>query len=134
MAKTNVGLLLVLAGALAVPAVGSSALAKDGDVIVRAACSAGSTAKLKLSGEAGSRIEAEVEVDQNRNGVPWTVVLTRDGVARCARDEADESSERVVHAAAAGRQPSRSGCDPRRRDPTRGALRAPGELGALIRW
>ena len=60
------------------PAVGSSALAKDGDVIVRAACSAGSTAKLKLSGEAGSRIEAEVEVDQNRNGVPWTV-LTRDG-------------------------------------------------------
>ncbi len=83
MAKANVGLVLVLAGALAVPAVGSSALAKDGDVIVRATCSAGSTAKLKLSGEAG-RIEVEVEVDQNRNGVPWTVVLTRDG-ARVAR-------------------------------------------------
>jgi len=83
MAKTNVGLVLVLLGALAVPAVGSAARAKDGDVIVRAACSAGSTAKLKLSGEAG-RIEAEVEVDQNRNGVPWTVLLTRDGV-RVAR-------------------------------------------------
>ena len=29
----------------------------------------------------------EVEVDQNRNGVPWTVVLTRDGtrVARATR-------------------------------------------------
>ena len=87
MAKANVGLVLVLAGALAVPGVGSSARAKDGDVIVRAACSAGSTAKLKLSGKAGSRIEAEVEVDQNRNGVPWTVVLTRDGtrVARVTR-------------------------------------------------
>ena len=41
---------------------------------------------LKLSNEDGG-IEAEVEVDQNRNGVPWTVVLTRDGtrVARLAR-------------------------------------------------
>ena len=83
MAKANVGLMLVLMGALAVPAVGSAARAKDGDVIARAACSAGSAAKLKLSGEAG-RIEAEVEVDQNRNGVPWAVVLTRDGV-RVAR-------------------------------------------------
>jgi hypothetical protein len=79
MAKASVGLMLVLVAALAVPAVGSSAAAKDGDVIVRAACSAGSTAKLKLSGEAG-RIEVEVEVDQNRNGVSWTVVLTRDSV------------------------------------------------------
>jgi hypothetical protein len=83
MAKANAGLVLVLMGALALPAVGSAARAKDGDVIVRAACSGGSIAKLKLSGDAG-RIEAEVEVDQNRNGVPWTVALSRDGV-RVAR-------------------------------------------------
>ena len=86
MAKATVGLVLVLAGALALLALGSPALAKDGDVIVRGSCSAKSTAKLKLSGENG-RIEVELEVDQNRNGVPWTVVLTRDGtrVARVAR-------------------------------------------------
>ena len=86
MAKTKVGLTLVLTGVLALLAVGSPALAKDGDVLVRGTCTAGSAAKLKLSGENG-RIEVEVEVDQNRNGVPWTVVLTRDGtrVARATR-------------------------------------------------
>ena len=83
MAKARVGLMLVLTGALALLALSSPALAKDGDVIVRGTCSAKSTAKLKLSDENG-RIEIEVEVDQNRNGVPWTVVLTRDG-ARAAR-------------------------------------------------
>jgi hypothetical protein len=86
MAKVKVGLMLVLTGAVALLALGSPALAKDGDVIVRGTCSAKSTAKLKLSGENG-RIEVELEVDQNRNGVPWTVVLTRDGtrVARLIR-------------------------------------------------
>ena len=65
---------------------GSPALAKDGDVLVRGTCSGSSTAKLKLSEEDG-RIEVEFEVDQNRNGVAWTVVLTRDGtrVARLVR-------------------------------------------------
>ena len=86
MGKTKVGLTLVLTGALTLLAVGSPALAKDGDVLVRGTCTARSAAKLKLSSE-DSRIEVEVEVDQNRNGVPWTVVLTRDGtrVARATR-------------------------------------------------
>ena len=86
MTRTNVGLVLVLTGALALLALSSPALAKDGDVIARGTCSAKSTAKLKLSGENG-RIEVELEVDQNRNGVPWTVVLTRDGtrVAKVVR-------------------------------------------------
>ena len=86
MAKTKVGLTLVLTGVLALLAFGSPALAKDGDVLVRGTCTARSAAKLKLSSE-DSRIEVEVEVDQNRNGVPWTVVLTRDGtrVARATR-------------------------------------------------
>ena len=83
MTRTKVALTLVLSGALALLALGSPALAKDGDVLVRGSCSARSAVKLKLSDEDG-RIEAEVEVDQNRNGVPWTVVLTRDG-ARVAR-------------------------------------------------
>ena len=86
MTKSKVGLTLVLSGALALLALASPALAKDGDVTVRGSCTARSAVKLKLSGENG-RIEAEVEVDQNRNGVPWTVVLTRDGtrVARLTR-------------------------------------------------
>jgi hypothetical protein len=86
MTRTKVTLTLVLSGALALLALGSPALAKDGDVLVRGSCTARSAVKLKLSNEDG-RIEAEVEVDQNRNGVPWTVVLTRDGtrVARLTR-------------------------------------------------
>jgi hypothetical protein len=83
MVKQKIGSTFVLTGALALLALGSPAFAKDGDVIARGTCSAKSTAKLKLSGENG-RIEVEVEVDQNRNGVPWTVALTRDG-ARVTR-------------------------------------------------
>jgi len=50
--------------------------AKDGDVLVRGTCTKASAAKLKLSEEDG-RIEVEFEVDQNRNGVRWSVVLRR---------------------------------------------------------
>jgi hypothetical protein len=70
-------LLAALLGALSLGAV--PALAKDGDVLVRGACTGASTAKLKLSPENG-RIEVEFEVDQSRNGVRWNVVLTRNGV------------------------------------------------------
>ncbi len=58
----------------AVPA----AFAKDGDVRVRGACTASSSAKLKLGHEDG-RIDVEFEVDQNRNGVPWKVTIRRNG-------------------------------------------------------
>jgi hypothetical protein len=51
---------------------------------VAGSCTGGSTAKLKAKPDDG-RLEVEFEVDQNRNGVPWTVVLTRDGT-RVARD------------------------------------------------
>ena len=62
------------AGVVLVAAV--PALAKDGDKVVRGACTKASTSKLKLSDEDG-RIEVEFEVDQNRNGVRWSVVLRR---------------------------------------------------------
>ena len=77
MTKRHAGLVVGCA-ALVLLALGSPALAKDGDVLVRGTCSGASAAKLKLSEEDG-RIEVEFEVDQNRNGVAWTVVLTRDG-------------------------------------------------------
>jgi hypothetical protein len=66
-----------LAAALALAAV-PAASAKDGDKLVRGVCTQGSTAKLKLSDEDG-RIEVELEVDQNRDGVRWQVRLKRNG-------------------------------------------------------
>ena len=78
MSKRSVVLTIVSLTALALLALGSPAFAKDGDVLVRDTCTGKSTSKLKLSAENG-RIEVEFEVDQNRNGVPWTVVLTRNG-------------------------------------------------------
>ena len=86
MTKQRLGLTVVLAGALGLLATVSPAAAKDSDVLVRGTCTGASAAKLKLSAENG-RIEVEFEVDQNRNGVPWTVVLTRNGtrVARLVR-------------------------------------------------
>jgi hypothetical protein len=63
---------VVATALVAVPAVS----AKDGDVLVRGTCTGPTTSKLKLSEEDG-RIEVEFEVDQNRNGVRWSVVLRR---------------------------------------------------------
>ena len=87
----NLALGLVLAAVALTPA---SALAKGGDddrygddrggrddrneQIVSGRCTAGTTAKLKAKHDDG-RIETELEVDQNRNGVRWTVRLRRDG-------------------------------------------------------
>jgi hypothetical protein len=75
----------------------AAALAKrGGDSTVRAQgrCTGGSTSKLTLRPENG-RIEVEFEVDQNRNGVRWTVTLTRNG-------------SRVVSTAATTKPPSGS--------------------------
>ena len=70
----RLGLTCAIAAAalVAIPATS----AKDGDVLVRGACTKASSSKLKLSEEDG-RIEVEFEVDQNRNGVRWTIVLRR---------------------------------------------------------
>jgi hypothetical protein len=57
----------------------SGAGAKDGDVEFTGTCTGRTGIELDLSEENGG-IEAEVEVDQNRNGVRWTVVLHRNGV------------------------------------------------------
>jgi hypothetical protein len=69
----------ILVLSLALAAFGcSSAFAKDGDIERPGTCSGASSAKLKLSPENG-RIEVEFEVDQNRVGVRWDVVLKRNG-------------------------------------------------------
>ncbi|HWL91207.1 MAG TPA: hypothetical protein VNP90_07560 [Actinomycetota bacterium] len=65
-------------GTLLIGGAAMPALAKDGDVIRRGACSRNSDWKLKLSEEDG-RIEVEYEVDQNRVGDVWRVRIRHDG-------------------------------------------------------
>ena len=60
-------------------ALASSALAGDREVRRTGTCTGPASAKIKLKDEDG-RIEVEFEVDQNRNGVRWSVVLRQRGV------------------------------------------------------
>ncbi len=69
MSRKTVVTSIVALTALALLALGAPAFARNGDVLVRGTCTGSSTSKLKLSAENG-RIEAQFEVDQNRNGVP----------------------------------------------------------------
>jgi hypothetical protein len=62
-------------------------------------CTLRSTAKIKVKEEDGGRLEVEFEVDQNRNGQRWGVVLRRNGavVARTsARTKAPSGSFSVA--------------------------------------
>jgi hypothetical protein len=77
MRKVIVLALAALSAALlvAVP----TASAKDDDAIIkRGSCTGASDWKLKVKHDDG-RTEAEFEVDQNRVGRRWRVVLRRDG-------------------------------------------------------
>jgi hypothetical protein len=76
----------------------SAALARHGggndDKRVSGRCTGNSTAKLKVKPDDG-RLEAEFEVDQNRNGVQWKVTLRRNGalaVSTRARTKAPSGS------------------------------------------
>ena len=96
--------LLALVALAAAPA----AIAKDGDVLRAGTCTGASTSKIKLSQEDG-RIEVEFEVDQNRNGVRWNVVLTQNGqrvarLSRVTRGPSGSFEARVV-------RPNRAGVD-----------------------
>jgi hypothetical protein len=62
-----------------VVAAGSAAVAADRPgVLETGKCSAGATWKLKAKRDDG-RVETEFEVDQNRVGRRWSVVLSRNG-------------------------------------------------------
>ena len=72
------GLAAVAAIALCIASAAVAAPAKDGDVRVAGSCTKASSSKLKLSEEDG-RIEVEFEVDQNRVGQKWAIVLRQNG-------------------------------------------------------
>jgi hypothetical protein len=89
---------LIITGAVAVvAAVPATATAKHGgggSKQVRGTCSGASTSKLKVKPD-GRRLEAELEVDQNRNGVRWKVTIRRNGrvaVSTRARTKAPSGS------------------------------------------
>ena len=78
MSRFTTTALAVAVAAVAAVVAAPGALAKDGDVRIKGACTTAATSKLKLSAE-DAGIEVEFEVDQNRNGVPWRVTLHRNG-------------------------------------------------------
>src|SRR5262249_37565755 len=81
MSRPAIRLALALFAAALVAIPVASAESRDHrSVPVKGTCSQQSTSKLKLSRE-DNGIEVEFQVDQNRNGVPWTVALERNGDA-----------------------------------------------------
>jgi hypothetical protein len=75
---TGIAAACAVVGALVVSAA-PAARAKGGDKVkVAGTCTKASSAKLTLSGE-DARIQVEFEVDQNRVGVRWAVVIRQNG-------------------------------------------------------
>jgi hypothetical protein len=72
LAATMLGAAVVLGSAI-------PALARDGDVTTRGACSAASVWKLKAAPRDGV-LEVQLEVDTPRIGQAWRVVMRNDGV------------------------------------------------------
>lgn len=68
----------LVASLAALVSLAATATANDADVRKAGSCTGNTSAKIKLSPEDG-RIETEFEVDQNRTGVTWKVVLRRNG-------------------------------------------------------
>jgi len=73
--RTAAALAVALLAALATA---SAAPAKNRDVDVRGTCTGRSTVELEVGLDDG-RLEIELEVDQNRNGVRWHVQIRRNG-------------------------------------------------------
>ena len=82
---------------------------------VSGSCTAGSSAKLKAKPDDG-RLEAEFEVDQNRNGVTWRVVIRRNGAVAVTHAGHDQGAERLVQRRAPDRGRRRQRPDHRPRD------------------
>ena len=76
--RTSIKGMIAVVGIVGLLSVAPMAMAKDGDVIKRGACSGASDWKLKLSPQDG-RIEVEFEVDSNKVGQTWQVRLTKNG-------------------------------------------------------
>ena len=106
--KWSIGITAGVVAAASALLAAPTGTAKDGDVLVAGSCTRATTSKLKLSEEDG-RIEVEFEVDQNRTGVRWAVVLTQNGTRvarlnRVTRGPSGSFEARIV-------SPNRAGVD-----------------------
>jgi hypothetical protein len=105
MSRTSIPFALALFAVALVAVPAASAKGRDHRAVhIQGVCSQQSTSKLKLSRE-DRGIEVEFEVDQNRNGVPWTVKLSRNGttVAFVPATTRAPSGSFEIHRVIAGR-------------------------------
>ena len=77
---------------------------RKGERRVAGSCTGGSTAKLKAKHDDG-RLETEFEVDQNRNGVTWTVRIRRNGSHAVKTTRHHHGAERLLLGRAQDRRP-----------------------------
>jgi hypothetical protein len=102
MKKAFIVTVAVSIAAAAAPAIAPAS--GGNDVRSTGKCSGSSTSKIKVKQRDG-RLEVEFEVDQNRNGVPWTVKLSRNGtvVASMTATTRAPSGSFEIHRVIAGR-------------------------------
>ena len=114
----KISLLVASMAALSLLALSAApaAVAKDGDILRRGVCTGASTSKIKLSEENG-RIEVEFEVDQNRNGVRWNVVIRQNGRSVAQPRARHARAERLVRSKDRAAEPRRYRHVRRDRDP-----------------
>jgi hypothetical protein len=105
MSRPRITIVLALFALALVATQAASAKGRDPRAArINGVCTQGSTSTLKL-GREDRGIEVEFEVDQNRNGVPWTVTLTRNGtqIASFTATTRGPSGSFEVHRVVAGR-------------------------------
>lgn len=90
--------LLTLAAVVSAAAIPATADAKRGDVRVSGSCSGAAVAKLKAKPDNG-KLAVEFEIDSNRRGQSWQVVIKRNGnaVYRATRKTAGRSGSFSAH-------------------------------------
>ncbi len=115
--------LAALVATVALVAAAPAVAGDDDDIIRRGSCSGATDWKLKLDHDDG-RIEAEFEVDQNRNGERWRVVLRRDGNRFFKGVRTTHGPQRLVRGRA-------EDAEPRRLGPDQGAGRQPAKRRSL---
>jgi len=76
--KKRTSIIGLVTALVALVSLTATATANDADVRKAGSCTGNTSAKIKLSPEDGG-IETEFEVDQNRTGVTWKVVLRHNG-------------------------------------------------------
>ncbi|HEX7278378.1 MAG TPA: hypothetical protein VF255_02035 [Solirubrobacterales bacterium] len=76
--KKRTSIIGMVVSLVALVSLAATATANDADVRKAGSCTGSTSAKIKLSPEDGG-IETEFEVDQNRTGVTWRVVLRHNG-------------------------------------------------------